>query len=182
MNVDDRVVSDDEAALILWLLLRKRSKAEALAAADRHAKRILIVEGLAVAGLEAKVERVIRGELEDYAHGADVSRRKRMAAIAARIAPRLAEDITPLVLQDRADALPRNRPWVTGDSVSSAVGAMHVSLARALGLAVRWVTERDERVCKICRPLDGMVFATNDVPTYPAHPRCRCHLIPVLGP
>lgn len=47
------------------------------------------------------------------------------------------------------------------------------------GLMGFWVTERDEKVCPICQPLDGQaepnwraVFAAGP----PAHPNCRCYI------
>lgn len=40
---------------------------------------------------------------------------------------------------------------------------------------VRWVTQRDEKVCKICGPRDGKLFTTTEIRyTLPAHPNCRC--------
>ena len=51
-----------------------------------------------------------------------------------------------------------------------------------------WLTALDERVCPICEPLDGKktskkgLFSTSvgEVPYPPAHPNCRCTLIPVI--
>lgn len=43
---------------------------------------------------------------------------------------------------------------------------------------VKWVTERDERVCEDCRPLDGQIFDIDEAPEKP-HYRCRCEKIPV---
>lgn len=42
---------------------------------------------------------------------------------------------------------------------------------------VRWITQRDERVCKICRPRDNEVYPLDAVP--PKHHNCRCYLIPL---
>ena len=44
---------------------------------------------------------------------------------------------------------------------------------------VMWLTERDNRVCDICYPLDGKVFDINKTPPIPQHYNCRCVLIPV---
>lgn len=41
----------------------------------------------------------------------------------------------------------------------------------------RWLTQRDEKVCKICGPRDGRIYSTRDAGTlFPAHPNCRCRL------
>lgn len=38
---------------------------------------------------------------------------------------------------------------------------------------VEWVTERDDRVCEICRSREGDIYPIEDIPPKP-HPRCRC--------
>lgn len=43
---------------------------------------------------------------------------------------------------------------------------------------VRWVTEQDDRVCKVCGPRDGKVYPIDKVPPQP-HWGCRCRLEPV---
>lgn len=45
---------------------------------------------------------------------------------------------------------------------------------------VEWVTQRDERVCHECIPLDGEIFSIYDCPPCPQHYNCRCFLLPVL--
>ena len=56
----------------------------------------------------------------------------------------------------------------------------------------RWSTARDDKVCAICGPLDGMIvglredgFATKTsglgIYAPPAHPMCRCWLTPVVS-
>lgn len=45
---------------------------------------------------------------------------------------------------------------------------------------VRWLTQKDSKVCKDCRAKDGKVFPINSVP-YPEHYHCRCDLEPVRG-
>lgn len=48
---------------------------------------------------------------------------------------------------------------------------------------LKWVTSRDERVCPICKPLDGKVVNINagfgNVRYPPAHINCRCFVEPV---
>lgn len=41
-----------------------------------------------------------------------------------------------------------------------------------------WITARDERVCPTCLPLNGTRYALNDSYRPPAHPNCRCAIIP----
>lgn len=40
---------------------------------------------------------------------------------------------------------------------------------------LRWVTEKDEKVCKECAPRDGVIYPIDEFPILPAHWRCRCH-------
>ena len=43
---------------------------------------------------------------------------------------------------------------------------------------VRWVSEKDERVCPTCDERDGHVYPIDKIPPVP-HPRCRCILVPI---
>lgn len=43
---------------------------------------------------------------------------------------------------------------------------------------VMWRTEEDERVCSICRPLDGKIYPIEKAPSK-QHWRCRCYYLPV---
>ena len=40
---------------------------------------------------------------------------------------------------------------------------------------VRWVTQHDEKVCKVCRPRDGVKYKIYEVPA--KHRNCRCYLV-----
>jgi len=44
----------------------------------------------------------------------------------------------------------------------------------------QWLTARDERVCVECEGYNMQVYALNDYFRPPAHPRCRCTIIPVI--
>lgn len=46
---------------------------------------------------------------------------------------------------------------------------------------VKWQTAVDERVCPICGPLHNSVLSINNEIMPPAHPRCRCWLLPVVA-
>ena len=43
---------------------------------------------------------------------------------------------------------------------------------------VMWVTQKDDRVCSLCRPLDGKIFLVTEVPP-PQHYNCRCFTLEV---
>ena len=43
----------------------------------------------------------------------------------------------------------------------------------------RWITERDERVCELCTPLDGLVMTRTELELlWPRHIGCRCQNYP----
>lgn len=43
---------------------------------------------------------------------------------------------------------------------------------------IKWVTQKDEKVCEECGPLDEQIFPIDKVPPKP-HYRCRCLKIPI---
>lgn len=45
---------------------------------------------------------------------------------------------------------------------------------------VEWLAALDERTCDVCGAQHGKRYPTNDHPEIPAHPNCRCILIPVV--
>lgn len=45
---------------------------------------------------------------------------------------------------------------------------------------VRFVTQRDGRVCEHCRALDGSVYRIGEQPRLPIHWNCRCLYVPVI--
>ena len=42
----------------------------------------------------------------------------------------------------------------------------------------RWFTKEDEKVCEVCRPMDGMLLLKSELVAHPAHWGCRCSLLP----
>lgn len=46
----------------------------------------------------------------------------------------------------------------------------------------KWITRRDELVCPVCRPRDGVIYNSwDEVPPWPAHPMwCRCFVMPIF--
>lgn len=55
------------------------------------------------------------------------------------------------------------------------VGARITAFRNARIRYVRWVTEDDEKVCKVCELRSGVIYRIDDFPVLPAHRRCRCH-------
>lgn len=45
---------------------------------------------------------------------------------------------------------------------------------------VEWLAALDERMCDVCGAHHGKQYPINDHPEIPAHPNCRCILIPVI--
>ena len=43
---------------------------------------------------------------------------------------------------------------------------------------LEWLTMEDERMCPVCGGLDGKQFDIDHLPNIPAHPMCRCSLLP----
>jgi hypothetical protein len=77
---------------------------------------------------------------------------------------------------------------------SAAFRIAHTEMANAYGLAVRtdaardtectgieWTLSSAENHCDVCDDLDGKVFALGELPEYPAHPHCSCHLDKYYG-
>ncbi len=82
-----------------------------------------------------------------------------------------------------------------GITASRASLIVETELARALNAGLLWTyayngvqevelrTRGDDRVCKICEPLNGVRYRINDIPagrSLPLHPRCRCVWLAVL--
>lgn len=67
-----------------------------------------------------------------------------------------------------------------GQTADDVTAAAAIKAYEDMGVKkVRWVTERDERVCEECAPLDGRVYDLEKHPQWPAHWNCRCELVPV---
>lgn len=58
--------------------------------------------------------------------------------------------------------------------------AAHDSYEAAGIQQVEWLTEKDDRECDLCGPLNGKKFDIEDHPPLPAHPNCRCTILPVI--
>lgn len=96
----------------------------------------------------------------------------------------LVSKLEPIFSADRA-----KRIAVTEVTRVYAEGNTKAWQATGMVQARKWQTARDERVCPICGPLHntiadlGMPFYADGVPldNPPAHPRCRCYIIPVVS-
>jgi hypothetical protein len=128
--------------------------------------------------------------LRRFLAGLDVDglARTRVARLASVMARAVDEDWTAdrvaAALRDVLDD-PNAALTTTTAVVVAASGAAALAVYEALDVAeVRWVTEADNRVCPICDansaagPVKlGDPFPSGD-PAPPAHPRCRCAVIP----
>ena len=48
-----------------------------------------------------------------------------------------------------------------------------------VGVMVEWSTSNDNRVCPLCKPLQGVVLTVDEARgLFPRHPRCRCSPVP----
>jgi SPP1 gp7 family putative phage head morphogenesis protein len=48
-----------------------------------------------------------------------------------------------------------------------------------IGVAIEWSTAGDSRVCKLCSPMDGVIYKTKEAHgLIPRHPNCRCAFLP----
>lgn len=74
------------------------------------------------------------------------------------------------------------RRLAVGQMVQGADGMTDLAILDAYsdaGIAkVRFVTQRDGRVCRECRENDGRVYAIGKAPHIPIHHNCRCFYIP----
>lgn len=69
---------------------------------------------------------------------------------------------------------------LTSREASTMLPSFVISCADKAVTYVEWVTSRDEKVCMICGPRDGVVYRIVDVmDIWPAHPNCRCRLQPL---
>ncbi|MCR4284540.1 MAG: phage head morphogenesis protein, partial [archaeon] len=50
------------------------------------------------------------------------------------------------------------------------------------GVKAEWRTVGDDRVCELCAPNDGKIYALDEIePLIPLHPNCRCMAVPIVG-
>lgn len=100
-----------------------------------------------------------------------------------RKAHRLAEALEAGVDRDLAvDKALRQWTLQAGEYADIAVARARYDAFLEAGVEyVEWKTQKDERVCEECGPLDGEVFELEQAPMCPLHYRCRCTLRPVTA-
>lgn len=88
---------------------------------------------------------------------------------------------TLAVAQDRNKEIDRALRYWTLQVAQYADNTVYRARLRAFDDAgiefVRWVTQKDERVCRECDDLDEEIFPIDEVPP-PQHMRCRCFVVP----
>lgn len=158
-------------------------------------------------------ERTVNHVIEDsLQRGMPETRLLRRLRETWHLAPRMAQAVTNherALIRDKVPANRRNRMMkryldrVTRQraetiSTTESITLFNMARDRAWQSAVRhgrmpvdtskmWVTERDELVCEICKPMDGQTTPLGETfvssagnPIVPAvHPNCRCQIIPV---
>lgn len=93
----------------------------------------------------------------------------------------LIDDIAPVFGRSRAEL-------IASTEVTRAYAEGNRIAYRESGVVDEWEwrTAADERVCPICGPLDGKQRRLNEpfdigINAPPAHPRCRCWVVPVIA-
>lgn len=103
----------------------------------------------------------------------------------------LIEELAPIYGADRAEL-------IASTEVTRAYAEGNFQAYSESGVVQRWEwrTAMDERVCPICGPLHGVqltmgesftgfvpddIRIRDDISAPPAHPRCRCWVVPVIG-
>ena len=84
---------------------------------------------------------------------------------------------------DKGEAVDKSlKLWVlqTSHYAEKSVDEATIDAYKAAGVdKVRWNTEEDDRVCKVCQARDGKIYPINKLPPRP-HYSCRCTFSPIL--
>ena len=135
----------------------------------------LPAEQAMVQSYESRVATEIKGLLDYQNVGiqraiADGFRnRETIQQITARI-----KEVTPMA-QSKAVTIARTETLRAGNDAAK-------SRYEKAGIQqVQWIAAYDDRVCPICEGLHDEVFNLGEEPEIPAHPNCRCTLIPIIG-
>lgn len=97
-----------------------------------------------------------------------------------RKAERLAETLE--VAQDRSAEIDKAIRYWSRQCGQYAINFTDYAMVEAFTDAgverVRWITQKDEKVCGECAPRDEQIFPIDEIPS--KHWACRCYLRPVL--
>lgn len=114
-----------------------------------------------------------------------VARKMRRTLTEGLIQGQHSRDIAKDLAEDLDWALPRAervaRTEVSRAYVEGQLDALELMGVEELGVMVEWTTAGDSHVCPLCVELEDKVFSIEDARgVFPAHPECRCALIPSL--
>ena len=171
----------------LFQAIERNSVGAYLAAAEQ----ILVSQPIGVDWGLVNAEAARWARLNAQSIAADIITTNR-ANIGEALASFFEQGLTIGDLRERLASLlgPVRADLIASTEITRAAVEGELALVRELGnqgaeLTAFWITERDERVCPICSPLDGLAespeggFAPGGgmgIPSPPAHPRCRCWL------
>lgn len=88
-----------------------------------------------------------------------------------------------LTFENYKTAVIGNRPFVINEYEGVFLfnrGIIEILKKTRFVYFVKWNTSRDEKVCKICKPLDGVIMPVAQATIPPIHFGCRCKLAFVL--
>lgn len=169
--------------------LLRRAYVDLLAAAHGDAVDALGFEAAFDVEL-AEVQEVLKG-VGKRAEGITRTTRRQLQALVGRAAAegwsneRLAQEILKL----GKIQTPRRARIIATTETAYAYSAGSLLAYKRSGVVgkVQWLTAPDEQVCEICKPLDGKTVTLGKaflpgITHPPAHPMCRCVLIPVVDP
>jgi len=131
---------------------------------DRSIIDILKLRGIAaITGIADETEKKLRQVLSDA-----VIRGKGMSDIAEEITEQIG------ITFSRAKTIARTEVMYAFNTVAIEEYKQHKIKK------VEWLTAGDEKTCPICAPLNGKIFDIDKAPEIPAHPNCRCVILPVV--
>lgn len=131
---------------------------------DQSVISVLKLRGIAsITGIADETEKKIRQVISDA-----VIRGKSMNDIAGELTEQIG------ITFNRAKTIARTEVMYAFNTVAQEE-YKHYDVKK-----VEWLTASDERTCPICKPLNGKIFDIDKAPDIPAHPNCRCVLLPVI--
>lgn len=158
----------EQAAMLAFLLLIAGSPAE-----SRYSDRQLKWKSDPYAKKRADW---LAKQIEDRAQE-EMDRLKKERDAEEQPKPIKPSDLDTIIGPDNAEAIAITE--TTTANTEGEVEAIKKAEKAGATITVTWKTERDDKVCPICRPLDGQpepVWRDKFGKGPPAHPRCRCEI------